>query len=340
MRRHLEAFLARHPVPGIGCATVGLDEHVQVEVLGVTRRGGQEAIDPADAWHIGSCAKAITAALYAKLVGDGRAAWDTPISDLFPDLRGSIDPGWSTPTVNELLTCRSGVRGNLTRAQTKAAYADQRPPVQQRTDAVIAALARPPHGHGRFVYSNLGYVVVGAAIDRLAGQPYESALQSLLLHRLGVRSAGFGPPPRIWGHRPRIQLGSICVGRGPGADPGELYSDNAPVLTPAGRLHLNVADWALVQRLFLDGAGLIEPAALAQLLRLPADGRGMAMGWASARLPGARLGMQGSNTSWAASALLAADGRRIAMAVTNDGRTSMLRATAFLAATLLGDRAT
>lgn len=338
MDGRLHEFCARNRVPAAGMAVVNMDGEIAVDVAGVTQRDGGESVVSGDAWHIGSCAKSLTAALYGRLVDEGQAAWAVPIAELFPDLRGTIHPGWGTPTVDELLTCRSGLRANLTRAEARASYADPRSPAQQRTDAVVAALGEPPGAHGRFRYSNLGYVVVGAAIDRLAGDAFESALARRLLEPLGATSAGFGPPPRIWGHRPRVQLGGLCIGRGHGADPSEPRSDNAPVLTPAGRLHLSLGDWARLQRVFLDGTGLLAPASLAHVLRVPVDGRGMAMGWApSRRLTGTRLGMQGSNTCWAASALMRDDGRVIAMAIVNDGRTSMLRATSLLALELVDD---
>ncbi|HSW41116.1 MAG TPA: serine hydrolase [Patescibacteria group bacterium] len=340
MKDRLEAFRQRHRVAAIGAATLDISrdvaDDVDVYVVGVTRRAGTEAVVVSDAWHIGSCAKALTAALYARLVEQGRAEWGTRISDLFPDLADAVHDGWALATIDDLFTCRSGLPANPTRQAMSGAYRDHRPAVDQRTAAARSALIDPPRNQFRFLYSNLGYVVAGAAIDRLAGQSFEALLRSEILDPLGVTSAGFGPPPRILGHRPRVQIGNFCLGRGDPADATDIHSDNPPLLTPAGRLHLSLSDWARVQRLFLDGAGLLAPASLEHLLRRPSDGRGMAMGWASSRgLPGIELGMQGSNTMWAATALMSDDRRRMAMVITNDGRTSLLGSTALLAADLL-----
>lgn len=337
MKDRLAAFRDRHRLAAVGAAVLEADRRIDGEVVGVTRRGGADSASISDAWHIGSCAKSLTAALYARLVEKGRAEWGARITDLFPDLAESVHPGWSVATIDELLTCRSGLPSNPTRAAMSAAYGDQRPAVEQRTAVARAALTDPPRGHGRFRYSNLGYVLAGAAIDRLTGRPFESLLRSEILDPLGVTTAGFGPPPRLWGHRPRVQIGNLCLGRGDPAGPADIRSDNPPLLTPAGRLHLSLPDWACVQRLFLDGAGLLSPASLDHLLRPPSDGRGMAMGWAASRgFPGIALGMQGSNTAWAATALMSDDRGRMAMVITNDGRTSMLRSTALLAADLIG----
>lgn len=337
MRDALEAFRARHRVPAVGAAIRTGDDRTCADVVGVTHRGSVDTVRVSDAWHIGSCAKSLTAALYACLVEDGRATWGARLPDLFADARGSIDPAWSAVTIDDLFLCRSGLRANPTRSAMIAAYDDGRPAVEQRSDA-LAALADPPRGRGRFRYSNLGYVLAGAAIDRVAGEPFESVLCTRLLGPLGVTTSGFGPPPRIWGHRPRLQLGGVALGRGDACAPTGVRSDNPALLTPAGRLHLSLPDWARVHRLFLDGAGVLAPTSVDHLMQLPADGRGMGMGWAAARnLPGVAFGMQGSNTFWAATALMSDDRQRIVMVVTNDGRTRLLRSTALLAAQVLRD---
>jgi CubicO group peptidase (beta-lactamase class C family) len=337
MRDVLAPFLARYRVPAIGAAVVDVDGTCDARVAGVRRRGHPDPIELTDAWHIGSCAKAITAALYARLVEQGRAAWGLPVAELFAHLGWHLHEGWSRATIDELFTCRSGMRANPTRAEVVAAYADQRPDDEQRRTASATALAEAPRRHGSFRYSNLGYVVAGAGMELATGRSFEELLRAELLEPLGVTTAGFGPPPRAWGHHARRRFGNICVGVGDPLDPADRHSDNPPLLTPAGRLHLDLADWMRVQRLFLDGAGILSKASVDHLLRPPPDDRGISMGWAPARgLAGAALGMQGSNTAWVATALMSTDRRRVAMAITNDGRTRMMRATAMLAAELLG----
>jgi D-alanyl-D-alanine carboxypeptidase len=341
MNARLERFLREHRVPAVGAAILDIDRPpdtaIVAAVAGHVRRGDDAPVELGDAWHIGSCAKALTAALYARLVERGNAEWSVPLPELLGDLAATAHPGWSRITIDDLITCRSGMPANPTRRAMHAGYADPRPGHEQRTTAAAAALAAAPHTPGRFLYSNLGYAIAGAAIDRLTDRPFEDALVEELLEPLGVTTAGFGPPPRISGHRPRLQMGSLLLGRGSPLDPSDRRGDNPVLITPAGRLHLSLPDWARSQRLFLDGAGLLGPSSLQRLLELPADGAGMAMGWAdAARVAGCALGMQGSNTAWSASALMTENRRRIVHVVANDGRTRTLLATLELAATLTG----
>ena len=339
VRRLLEGFHRRVKTPAVGAAVVDRDGSLYRDVVGRRRRDGTAPARADDQWHIGSCGKAITALLYARLVEEGRAEWGISVRDLFPDLAEHVDPGWNAPTIDDLLVCRSGMQPNLSSGALKIAWSDRRPLVQQRADATVAALCRPPHRPGSYRYSNLSYVVAGAAIDRVAGEPFEQALYRHVLEPLGITSVGVGPPPGIWGHHSRIQLGSTVIGRGSPADPRDPRSDNPPVLNPAGRFHLTLRDWAVLQRVFLMPALLVQPASVERLLAVP-DGsdRGMAMGWAPTRGPGiAAHGQQGSNTMWAATALINRDRTRTAMVVTNDGRTRILTQQPQLAEALLGE---
>lgn len=322
-------------VPALGVAIVDVDGPVELAVVGTCRRGETAPAMPDHQWHIGSCGKSMTAALYARLVEQGNAAWDAPLPSLFPDLADRIDPGWGAVTIDDLLLCRAGLPANLDQAALNRAATDDAAPDVQRTVVAASALARPPHRHGRFVYSNLGYIVAGAAIERLVEMPYEAALVAQVLAPLGVASAGFGPPPDIWGHAARKQVGGLCVGAGLPVNPDDDGADNPVVMSPAGRLHVTLADWARFHTTFLrGGADFLSVESIRRLMHVPAGGK-MAMGWAPARFKSTTHGMQGSNTFWVATALVDIDRGAAALVVTNDGRTRNLARTAALAAELI-----
>ena len=318
----LEDFVRVCRVPAVAAALVGADGSVDAEVAGTRRRGFDEPVRASDRWHIGSCAKTFTAVLWACLVEAGDAEWDMPIPAAFADL-DDLHPGWAGVTVDDALQCRAGFASNIGLTQMQPAWLDARPLAWQRTDAARRALREPPWRPGRFAYSNLSYIVVGAAIDRLAGAAYERALADRVLKPLGIESAGFGAPPEIWGHPARLRLGVAGLFRGRPADPAEPKSDNPAVYASAGTLHLTVEDWAAFCRIFLIGGGdLLGPDTIEHLLAQP-PGRGtrMSMGWIKPPyLRGTSYSMQGSNTMWAAAALLDHDRERAALVVANDGR--------------------
>jgi CubicO group peptidase (beta-lactamase class C family) len=281
----------------------------------------------------------------ARLVERGDAEWGTRLPDLFPDLADTIDPGWDAIPIDQVFVSRSGLPANLTKAEMLAAWRDARPLREQRTETTAAALARPPRRPGRFLYSNLGYIVIGAAVERIAGVSFESAVTTHVLEPLGITSAGFGPPPGLWGHGGRMlalgPLGLVDLGRGGPADPEWVESDNPAIMSPAGRLHLTLEDWARFQRVFVTrGEGFLRPPTVERLFT-PASGRGQrqAFGWAPARALGnASFAQQGSNTYWVATAVIDGAAERTAMVVCNEGRARILRRTPKLAVSLFPER--
>jgi CubicO group peptidase (beta-lactamase class C family) len=153
-----------------------------------------------------------------------------------------------------------------------AAFRDERPLEEQRTTAAAEALARPPSRPGSLRYSNLGYVVAGAAIERITGRSWENAVLTEVLEPLGVTSAGFGAPAGAgpWGHRTRWRR----RGRGPSVDPAADGADNPAVLGPAGRIHMCLEDWTAFVRVFITGGGTLLQEDSVARLTAPAAGRG------------------------------------------------------------------
>jgi CubicO group peptidase (beta-lactamase class C family) len=345
LRGALLEFRDDHRVPALGGGIVTRDGSVLIDVVGVRTRGGDDPATLDDRWHVGSCGKSMTAALYARLVERGDARWGARLPELFPDLSG-IAPGWSEIAVDDVFVSQAGLPANLGRSEMKAAWRDSRPLRDQRTDVVAAALRRTPRRPGRFLYSNLGYILIGAAVERLTDLDFEPALAAHVFEPLGIASAGFGPPPDLRGHGGRMlalgPLGLVDLGGGAPADPERVESDNPAVMSPAGRVHLTLADWSKFQRLFLTGGdGFLRPETIEHLLT-PAPGKGQrhAMGWAPVHGRwNASFGQQGSNTYWVATALIDPERERTALVVCNAGKAKLLAKTPHLALRLLSEHA-
>jgi CubicO group peptidase (beta-lactamase class C family) len=191
-----------------------------------------------------------------------------------------------------------------------------------RLKAVRALLARgPAQPPGTFVYSNAGYMIVGAALERIAGKPWEQILGQEIFIPLGMTSCGFGAPgasepaSQPWGHRILAPISPL--------DPA---SDNPPSLGPAGTVHCSLTDWGSFFALHLAAArgettSLVSAAGFKRLQTPPAGGD-YASGWLVVQRPwagGTALTHSGSNTLWYATVWLA-PAKDLAMAVvTNRG---------------------
>lgn len=333
----LNDFRKRCSAPAIGASIVGAAGRCMHYSVGVRRRGSRDEILLSDKWHIGSCTKSITAALWARLVESGYADWNNRLSDVFEDV-ASVHVEWKKATIQDALQCRAGLRTNFSRDVFRSSWRDPRPLPEQRSDVVQQVLQRPPANLGKFVYSNLSYVIVGAAIDRMAGLSFEDALERYMLVPLDIRTAGFGTPEYNCGHRPRICLAGLGLLKGRPASPNDVKSDNPLVLSSAGTLHLSLEDWSSLIRIFLIGnsKGLLHEESLEKIFQPPVPFGTMTMGWRQ-WLGSTKISflMQGSNTLWSATATLSKDRRRCALIVCNDGRSRILNECIPLAVKLL-----
>ena len=338
----LERFCTRLGVPAAAAVRTDNTGAMQSGVTGQCRRDRPGMVGLGAQWHIGSCLKPLTAALYASFVASGQTRWDSKLADLLPDLSDRMHAGWHDRTIDELLTCRAGVAANLSPWRMHAAWKDTRPLPLQRSDVTRAALDRQPGERGRFRYSNLSYVIAGAIIDRLSGSDYESALASRLLEPIGVSSLGFGAPPDICGHSAALRVGPIGMFRGQAVEPSHPRADNPRVLSAAGTAHVNIEDFARLVAVFLDGStGPLDDTAVRRLLAPPdTSTQAMAMGWSQWHPPASTatnpvLLVQGSNTRWTAAAMMDANRQRAAVVACNDGRYLAGVASAHLLSSLL-----
>jgi CubicO group peptidase (beta-lactamase class C family) len=247
----------------------------------------------------------MTATLVGVLVERGLIRWDTTVTEAFPDLAEKFHPETSNITMVHLLSHRAGLPANL----LWGPFDRKDSLIQQRRKATVLGLSSAPrHAPGsRYEYSNLGYVIAGAMIEKALGVTWEEAIEKEVFKPLGMREWGFGgtgTPGRVdqpWGHttsdKPVRSNGPDC--------------DNPPVLGPAGRVHCSMGDWTLFVADQLRGARG-EPAFLKpetyRKLHSPPFGGEYAMGWVTADRSwggGAVLNHAGCNTMNYATAWLA-----------------------------------
>ena len=93
---------------------------------------------------------------------------------------------------------------------------------------------------GQFQYANLGYIIVGAMIEKVSGEPWERLIFERIFEPLGLKSAGLGPQATFGkydapvGHRVDDK-GNVTPR--PWGQPADLP---AALVGPAGLVHMNV----------------------------------------------------------------------------------------------------
>jgi CubicO group peptidase (beta-lactamase class C family) len=229
----------KHKVPALAAAVVNSNGLVAVGAAGVRKRGDATAVTVDDQFHLGSDTKAMTAALIAGLVEEGKLTYDDTLGKAFPRFADKMTPELRKVTLAQLLTHQAGLQRDLKGGWLAI---DRERPIREQRDEVAQRVApdKPEREPGKaFHYSNLGYVLAGHMAEEAAGAPWEGLIQKRLFRPLGMKSAGFGAmgtPGKVdqpWQHLE----GGLRVAPSP-------HSDNPPVMGPAGTAHCSLPDWA------------------------------------------------------------------------------------------------
>ena len=183
-----QAF-AHYRLPGLAVGVIEDGRVVAVETRGELAAGGGEPVTPDALFKIASNTKAMTAAVLARLVDQGRLRWDDPVTKYLPQLR-MHDP-WVTANlqVRDLLIHNSGLglgAGDLmlwpepndfTRADIIAGLQYLKPVTSFRSG---------------YAYDNLLYVVAGEVAAAAAGAPYDELVRREVFAPLGMDGCRVG----------------------------------------------------------------------------------------------------------------------------------------------------
>jgi D-alanyl-D-alanine carboxypeptidase len=241
-------------VPALAAAVFGSAGITELAAVGVRKAGDATPVTVEDRFHLGSCTKAMTATVAARLVARSLLGWETTMAEGFPDLGEAIHPGYRATTLLDLLSHRAGAWSAGKPQVLSELRNDDHPLVEQRAALARRILADAPEelGPGEYRYSNYGYVLAGALLERASGKPFEALLADELFTPLGMASCGFGAPARAgqidepYGHLRRL-AGLRPVEPGPDGD-------NPLALGPAGTVHCSLRDWVKFLTVHLRGA--------------------------------------------------------------------------------------
>ena len=281
----LEAVRAKAGVPGLLSMAVQDGEITAWAAAGVRKAGAPELMSIHDPIHLGSCSKAMTSTLAATLIEAGVMTWETTIAQALPEFSKTIDEGFHTVTIEELLQHRGGI-AERRRPEIAALHETlatlEGTPVATRLEILALVLAPPPlpPAPNTFDYSNFGYMTAGAMMEELTGKSWEALILERLFEPLGMRSAGVGSPFGEGVPVGHLRENGSWTPLKPGPE-GQLHK----AMSPAGLLHTNLEDWAKFMGEHMAGAreedGLLSAETYQRLQENP--GSGYAAGWGIAK---------------------------------------------------------
>ena len=304
----LEPIRAEADLPALVAVVIRGDSGVVgTGAAGVLKAGSAEKVTVDHRFHIGSCTKAITATMIARLVEAGTLKWDQTAAQSLPDLAPTMRPKYRAVTLAQLLEHRGGFPTETSPAGRTLLEIHGLPgdPAQQRKAYVALALGTPPQvvPGTQYLYSNMGYTVAGHIAEHATGQSWEALVRRWVFQPLGMETAGFGAPgapgkvDQPWGHHRGADGKLVPVEPGPRAD-------NPPAIGPAGTVHCSLRDLVRFVAAHLRGAQgkpTALPPGIYKGLHTPHQDQQYARGWIVVERPwagGKALTHAGSNTMW------------------------------------------
>lgn len=244
----LEPIRVKNGLPALAAAVAKDGGIVAIGAVGTRVLGKDIPVSVDDRFHLGSDTKAMTATLAAKLVDDGKLAWSTTVGDVFASVVPGLKPGFAAITLDRLLSHTSGLPSDneeIAALYVANAYESTPTEFRRRMIAEWGTKHEPERTDGKeFRYSNLGYTIVGAIVERIAGEPWESLIRTQIFAPLALKTAGLGPQATTGlydapvGHAIDDATGKATPRPwGPGADV-------PAAIGPAGNAHMSVGDFA------------------------------------------------------------------------------------------------
>ena len=240
--RLLDDFRARSAFPG-GVLAVGYrGALVHLRPFGrLTYDADAPAVTADTLYDLASLTKVVVTTTMAMiLVNEGRLDLDAPVQKFLPGFQG---PGKEAVTVRHLLTHSAGLDATAPlykELRGRAAFVER----IEKMDLVY-----PPGS--RSVYSDLGIILLGEILERVASQPLEAFTHERVFEPLGMHDTMFRPPAELL---PRIAPTENDPWRGRVVR-GEVHDENAFAMggvAPHAGLFSTAGDLARLAQMLLN----------------------------------------------------------------------------------------
>jgi CubicO group peptidase (beta-lactamase class C family) len=189
LTNHAQAAFRSSGAPGLALGIARRGELLYAGGQGVRDAEQGLACTPDTLFRLGSITKVFTAVAVMQLADQGRLRTEDPVRRYLPEFRLGAGTGTDRITIAHLLSHTSGLPATAGLfAAAKAGGAD--------LFDYLAAMEQPllgaPGTH--FSYSNDGFALLGAIVERVSGMPYCDFVAEGILRPAGMLRTSWAPP--------------------------------------------------------------------------------------------------------------------------------------------------
>ncbi|RMZ86622.1 hypothetical protein DV736_g6155, partial [Chaetothyriales sp. CBS 134916] len=188
LEESLKKITAIAGTPGISVGVSYKGDIVHQFSHGLRDVDGKLPFDENTLVPMGTMAKTFTASAIGILVSQQKLKWTTPIRDILPDFRSSDPVVEAEINVTDLLCHRAGLaRSNLWWQGSDSVL------LLEKKDLLpfYAKLPRVGVFRADWAYSNWGYALVGAIVEKLSGVSYGEFVRREIITPLGLKRTTF-----------------------------------------------------------------------------------------------------------------------------------------------------
>ena len=256
---------AQSPMGSLTVGVVSGDKLVWTKSYGNAESEISLSANQDTVYRIGSITKMFTATMLEQLVEAGTVELTDPVEKYFPEINRVQKRYKDAPPIT-LLQLATHTSGLSREPDHTAAYVTGRPEAWKET--LIAAL---PHVHyeskpgKRYSYSNIGYAVLGAALEQAAGRPYLEYLPQHIFMPLGMTHTSLVLTPEVQSHLAKGYQKTNQIGSPSSAESDLENRTGRGYKVPNGAIYTTVGDMAKFAS-FLLGKGPEDVLAPSRLL--------------------------------------------------------------------------
>jgi CubicO group peptidase (beta-lactamase class C family) len=208
----LRSAVASGATPG-AVALVGPEPRARTIATGLSRDGGPE-VTPETRYDLASLTKVVaTLPAVLRLASEGEISLQDRVGHFFSNAGWAQTPSLADSTVRQLLSHTSGL----------PAWQPLFAQVCTRLSALAAVLQAPLERRGAVNYSDLGFMLLAAVVERVSGERLDRFTRRQVFGPLGMNETGFGPVAGV-----PVAASEDCGWRGRLLE-GEVHDENATV---------------------------------------------------------------------------------------------------------------
>ena len=301
IEKQIEKMVERSKPPGISIAVVKNGQIVYNKAFGWADAPAQLPATPDTVYHWWSMTKIPTAIAILQLQDAGYVDIDDPVGSYLQFFQVEIDGKTAPPiTIRQLLRHTSGLPDTIPAMIGWVHYEDV---IYDQTDLLKQHL--PEYNQLKFApdsdasYSNLGYMVLGAIIEKVSGMQYEEYIRENILNPLGMENTDYlytnqmsdktamGSHPIVSMYTPLLPF-LLDMKHLIREKKGSQYLFNKFYIdaTPSTGLIGSANDAALMVKAFLSQTDLLEPESHRLMLPNSAATTERPLGWAEYNMTG------------------------------------------------------